>query len=284
MNDKFRESRLHGNDVFPFVLYEMPNDEYPLFSPFHWQEDVEILLINAGEVELTLEGVSMVLYSGDIVCINQGQLHSFHGLTSDAECEIFIFSLHHLLFAQEDHDQRKYLKPMSEGKYGFPFYFEDSITRNIILQIVDVYKRKPFAFEMAIKSLLLQLIVQIAQTDAFISLRPARHSDVCKEILNYIQNHYMEKIKVTDIAMTVGISPTYFSTFFVQHFYQHFSEYLCNYRIERACAMLANTSMTITDIALATGFSSGSHFIRHFRSKMGTTPFSYRKKHELIQN
>ncbi len=282
MNEQMRESRLRGNDVFPFVLYEMPSDGQPLSAAFHWQEDVEILAVNGGEIELTLDGASIILQAGMIVCISPGQLHGFRGMTPDAQCDIFIFPLQHLLFMSEDHDQRRYLRSLADGKLGFPLYLsENSIALQIVRQIIRIHKQLPPAYEMETKALLLLLIVQLTQTDAFVPLRPTRHSDLCKEILTYIHQHYMEKLTVSDVATAVGISPTYFSTFFAQHFFQHFSEYLRCYRIEQACALLASTSMTVTDVALATGFSSGSHFIRQFRMVKGVTPFAYRKTYEM---
>lgn len=93
MNDKMQENRLRGTDVFPFVLYEMPYNGQPLSAAFHWQEDVEILAVKCGDIKLTLEGTSMILHTGTVVCINPGQLHGFSGLTSDAQCDILIFPL-----------------------------------------------------------------------------------------------------------------------------------------------------------------------------------------------
>ncbi|MCM1375147.1 MAG: AraC family transcriptional regulator [Muribaculum sp.] len=281
MNEEMRESRLRGNDIFPFVLYEMPSGGQPLSAAFHWQEDVEILAVNGGEIELTLDGASSILRAGMIVCINPGQIHGFRGVTPDAHCDIFIFPLQHLLFMSEDHDQRRYLRFLADGKLGFPLYLSENPTAlQIVRQIIRIHRQLPPAYEMETKALLLLLIVQLIQTDAFVPLRPTRHSDLCKEILSYIHQHYMEKLTVSDVATAVGISPTYFSTFFAQHFFQHFSEYLRCYRIEQACVLLASTSMTVTDVAMATGFSSGSHFIRQFRAVKGVTPFAYRKTYE----
>ncbi len=281
MDDQMRENRLRGSDAFPFVLYEMPYDGQPVLAACHWQEDMEILLVNRGEIELSLGGAPDVLHAGAAACINPGQLHSFRGLTPDAQCDIFIFPLQHLLFAQEDHAQLRYLRPLAEGKLGFPPYLpEGSMAQQLIWQVAALQRKRSSAYEIATKALLLQLVLQFVEADALVPLRPAKDGDICKKILTYIHQHYMEKLTVPDVAAAVGISPTYFSTFFVQHFFQHFSEYLRSYRIEQACAMLANTSMAVTDVALAAGFCSGSHFIRHFRDARGMTPYAYRKMYE----
>jgi transcriptional regulator GlxA family with amidase domain len=129
------------------------------------------------------------------------------------------------------------------------------------------------------KALLLYLAASLAQDVLLTTLQPARHANVCKDVLAYIHQHFSEKLTVPQIAAAVGISPTYFSAFFEAHFFQRFSEYLCNHRLEEAGRLLISTSLSVTEIALATGFSSGSHFIRRFREKHGTTPLAFRRKH-----
>ena len=54
-------------------------------------------------------------------------------------------------------------------------------------------------------------------------------------------------------------------------------EYLINYRIEVASNMLLETTDSVTDIAMAVGFSESSYFARMFKSKMGMSPLKYRK-------
>lgn len=278
-----RENRLRGSNAYPFALYQMPNGNQPLSAAFHWQDDVEILSIKNGEIELTLDSSTTVFHAGEIACINPGQLHGFRGITPDAACDILIFPLEHLLFAREDHDQNRILRPLVDGKYGFPLHLANELAvQQLILQTIELQKKGSDVYEMMTKALLLQFIAQLAQADAFIPLRPTKHGNICKEILNFIHQHYMERLTVPDVAAAVGISPTYFSTFFAEHFSQHFAEYLRGYRIEQACTMLVSTSMSITEIALATGFSSGSHFIRHFRKARGITPLAYRKKNEAL--
>lgn len=73
-------------------------------------------------------------------------------------------------------------------------------------QIIHIHRQLPPAYEMETKALLLQLIVQLTQTNAFVPLRPTKHSDLCKKILTYIHQHYMEKLTVPDVAAAVGIS------------------------------------------------------------------------------
>lgn len=279
MDHRVKKNRLRGSSAFPFVLYAMPSGDTAVSAAMHWQDDVEVLVINRGEVEVTLDSVQMKLRAGDVVWINPGQLHGFQGLSTDAQCDIFIFPIQHLLFEAEDHDQQNLLRPLAEGKLGFPAIMpEDEMIRMMLRQIVMLHKERPVAYEMLTKALLLQLTGRLAQVNAFVPHQPAKHDDACKQILAYIQQHYAEKITVSDIAEAVAISPTYFSAFFQKHFFRRFTDYLRSYRIEQVCAMLTGTSMSVTDIALAAGFNSGSHLIQNFREVKGVTPLAYRKK------
>jgi len=279
MNIPIKENRLRGTLAFPIVLYEVAHRTRPFATEFHWQEDVEVLSIKHGDFKLLLDGKLLTLHPGDIIFINPGQLHFFRALNQDAECDIFIFPLQHLLFECEDHDQQKFVRPLSEGTIGFPTYLpEDAELQQLIRNIIHLQKQKPPVYELMTKALLLQLIGTFAQQNAFVPLYPTKQTDVCKQILTYIHQHYMQKITTAEISAAVGISPTYFSTFFANNFLQNFSEYLNQYRIEQACNLLANSTLTITDIALETGFCSSSHFIQHFREAKGITPYAYRKQ------
>ena len=48
-------------------------------------------------------------------------------------------------------------------------------------------------------------------------------------------------------------------------------------RLERAKNLLSQSSLSITEIALATGFCSSAHFAKTFRQKFGSPPSSFRR-------
>jgi transcriptional regulator GlxA family with amidase domain len=53
--------------------------------------------------------------------------------------------------------------------------------------------------------------------------------------------------------------------------------YLIQKRIERAQQMLAQTDISLAEIAYAVGFSDQSHLARHFRALLRTTPREFRR-------
>jgi transcriptional regulator GlxA family with amidase domain len=82
-----------------------------------------------------------------------------------------------------------------------------------------------------------------------------------------------------DLSMLAGVAQLS-----VHHFARQFKHsigvaphhYLTRKRVERAQEMLAQTQLSLSEIAYITGFADQSHLARHFRHMLGTTPREFR--------
>jgi len=110
------------------------------------------------------------------------------------------------------------------------------------------------------------------------------NNDVIKAMLNYIDNHYMEKISVEDLSRLIYKSVGH--TIRIFKYYTGYTpiEYIKKYRIMKACQLLDTTDYSIKRISLETGYKSVSHFIADFRSMKTLTPHEYREKISNAQN
>ncbi len=280
-HEDFREKRLRGNVDFPFELYEMKTEGQLIYVDCHWQDEVEILRVEDGSLALLIDGMEVQLYSGDVAFINPGQMHQMKGLTQDTMYYAYVFPMKALLFEQEDLAQIKLLRPILENQVGFPIVLphREALTdrvREIIDAIIACNKSRPVGYEILTKAGLLEIICILRQQDCFIQYHSTRQNDVCKEILLYIQNHYKEKIAISDIARAVGISENYFSSFFAKHLRRSFANYLTEFRINQSCILLETTELSVTDIALECGFSTPSYYIQSFRKLKKITPYRYK--------
>lgn len=129
--------------------------------------------------------------------------------------------------------------------------------------------------EQAVQSLEARLMGQFVIGEQALSLgmRKARA---------YIRQHYDQALKLKDVAAVAGISREHFCTVFRRSMGMGFNEYLNRVRIERACEMLKDRRIPITEIALASGFQSLSSFNRRFRAQIGVTPSRYRRQQEKV--
>lgn len=96
------------------------------------------------------------------------------------------------------------------------------------------------------------------------------------QVLDYIDEHLQEDIKLADLATLLDMSQFHFSHQFKQAIGTTPYQYLLQQRIERAKQLLKQTDRPITDIAFLCGFNSHSHLSKQFRQLTGMTPRAYR--------
>ena len=96
------------------------------------------------------------------------------------------------------------------------------------------------------------------------------------QVLEYINEHLHEDIKLADLAQLLDISQFHFSHLFKQSIGVSPYQYVIQQRVERAKQLLKQTDQPIMDIAFLCGFNSHSHLSKQFRQLTGMTPKAYR--------
>nr|WP_241018204.1 AraC family transcriptional regulator [Paraburkholderia sp. Tr-20389] len=84
-------------------------------------------------------------------------------------------------------------------------------------------------------------------------------------------------VRLEEVASLLGLSPAHFSRAFKQCTGLSPYQWRLNERLEHALRMLAQPSHTISQVALATGFTDQAHFTRVFRRAYGTTPAAWKR-------
>lgn len=109
------------------------------------------------------------------------------------------------------------------------------------------------------------------------------HDLFVKTIVSYIENHIKEAICVEQIAAIVGYEENYFREVFRNSTGMSISRYIKLRKLSHAAFDLKNSSASIIDIALASGFNSHDVFIRAFKRAFGSTPSEFRKSSFLVK-
>lgn len=107
-------------------------------------------------------------------------------------------------------------------------------------------------------------------------LDSAASSFIVKNAVLYIEEHYTEKLKLSDVAEQVYVSQWHLSKLLNRHLGQNFSEILNGIRIARAKELLKDPSLRIGDIADEVGFLDMAHFSRVFKKQVGIFANEYR--------
>ena len=94
----------------------------------------------------------------------------------------------------------------------------------------------------------------------------------------YIEEHADEELSLTKIAKAVNMNPNYLSEKFKQITGMRFVDYVAYARFKKACDVLRNSHLRISEIAFAVGFQSLSQFNRVFKRFSGESPTQFRAK------
>jgi transcriptional regulator GlxA family with amidase domain len=103
-------------------------------------------------------------------------------------------------------------------------------------------------------------------------------SDRVSLACDYIASHLPEPIYVADLAAIVSLGKSAFSRLFKKSTGRTVPQYVNELRIARACLLLAETDLTVSQIAMDCGFVSPAHFQRQFREHQHCVPLTYRSR------
>ena len=113
---------------------------------------------------------------------------------------------------------------------------------------------------------------QRASTSASIGIRNAK----LVGIINYLEEHLDEdELALDSVAEQYGTSRRQLERMFKDHVGVSPKRYLRDLRLLRGRSLLAETDMSVTEVAIACGFRSATNFSKRFRDAFGTSPHSF---------
>lgn len=107
---------------------------------------------------------------------------------------------------------------------------------------------------------------------------------IVRNAINYINEHYFEKLTLGDVAEKNYVSVWHLSKLINKHTGKGFNDILNNVRIENAKVMLANPEYKIYEIAERVGISDVTYFSKLFKKFTGISPNQYRNSSPEVLN
>lgn len=114
-----------------------------------------------------------------------------------------------------------------------------------------------------------------AQRVSLQSRRGMRNEHLARAI-SILEAHLDEALAPSDLAEMLGISTRQMERLFGKYLNTSPKRYIMETRLHRARNLIVQTEQSITDIAMACGFNSTSHFSKVFRSHFGVSPVAHR--------
>ena len=97
------------------------------------------------------------------------------------------------------------------------------------------------------------------------------------KVCEHIDRNLDKELSLSEVAALVNMSDSAFSHFFKKRTGLSYINYVNNQRIAKACTLLADTTLSASEICYDCGFNNKSNFIRIFRKRKNMTPIEYRK-------
>ncbi|NLE02798.1 MAG: AraC family transcriptional regulator [Fibrobacter sp.] len=129
---------------------------------------------------------------------------------------------------------------------------------------------------LKITHLLIRLLLNIKHNGSIV-----QHRMSVNKALDFLNEHYGEKISVADLAAAANTSVSHFSRIFKDETGVSPSEYIMQVRLDYAKRMLRADEKNITQIALDCGFNSSSYFSHCFTRAFQISPSDFKKSIEI---
>lgn len=222
----------------------------------------ELLYVSSGSLNITIDGKNYVLQEGQISVLFPYLTHSYQS-APEANVMFFLFDPSVIAFTNTMLTKRP-ASPIMDGK---PY-------ATMLQRALELLKMQKFKTATAYLNAVLGEFLEIAQlTDA-----PEIFGSTAVKILEYCSEHFSEPISLKSIADALFISQSYVSKIFSDKLRYNFREYINSLRINKAKDLLAESSLSISDVMFACGFNNQSSFNRVFQDFCGCTPREFKKR------
>lgn len=295
-----KEIRSHGTKSFPCAVYRTHSDRIGTLVKHHWHEEVEILYFSGGAFRLEINMEQFRIHSECLYFINPGELHSIITETAGSYEDAVVFSPGLLSFDSYDTAQIQLIQPIQAGRMLFPrcilpghpaFQPIQGAFMNILHSSGQIFRNASsrdsvavtgdLTSQLYIKASLLTVLAALSEHRLFTPTEKTSDKRVedIKAVLTYIQDHYRDKIHISDLAAQVNLNDQYFCRFFKKALGRTPMGYINEYRIKQTRRILEETDLPVTEVCLECGYNNLGNFLREFRKQTGTTPLQYRKQH-----
>lgn len=265
-----------------FRLYE--NEEFEDYPP-HWHNSMEIIMPLENIYTVDCCNRRSVLREGDIIFIWPCCIHTLFAPETGKRI-IFIADINVLGQIKQMSALHSLLSPITVVT---PEEYPDvhSLIRNALLEIRDEYQKDILFSDLSIYSRILTMFSALArntteQNQHFNDVTANKQQEYTEKfmfICQYISEHCTEDLTLDAVADLAGFSKYHFSRLFKQFTNISFYKFLNQKRIALAEKQLADINNSITDVAINSGFSSMSSFIRMFKQIKNCTPTEFRNMH-----
>lgn len=251
----------------------------------HVHDSFEMLHCLEGEFSLLLGNQPYTLRVGDLALIDPMEAHTTEAMADgDNRYYVLKFAPEILYSADQPLYELGTIVPYlrlcdSHQKVFTAEELKEGGMYNAMADIYREYVNRDYGYALAIRTLISGLFLWILRKwhrSTRLDAMDESVSETLVRALQFIEDNYAQEITMGEAAKACDMSYTAFSRFFSRYANRGFAETLTQLRVKKAMQLLITTDLSVTDVAMRTGFSATSYFIQRFKEQSGVTPRKYR--------
>ena len=268
---------------FPFKMYSVQGDGI-ICAGFH-ERAMEIIEITLGNVLVQIGTEFAEAKAGDFLYVPPTMVFRVEAKEGEAGMRSMVFDSSIIEVNMENFDTEIFYMFYVQSKNKIVVFEEGHPVHDTLSQYMqesyDEYISKDVCYKLPIRANIYLMMTALLryycgsknELDRMIYHNVMR----LRPIINYIANHYKEKIYIETMSEMITVSPDYFTKMFKDSIGRTPIDYINGLRINRAMQMLATTDTSVNDISDELGFSNSNYFHKIFKQYMDTSPAAYRK-------
>ena len=286
-SDNSERVHYNFNNLSAYVEGRVMQVKNDAVTDCHWHDDVEFMYVTSGTMHYNINGEYVTMNEGEGIFINSRQMH-YGSMLAGERCGFICVIFHPVILCTDKKIEQDFVSPLVNNP-AMPYLLLNeenawcALLMDDLQECFEEYKNNLKSREMGLYSLFYHIwMLLFNNMPSSDSDTDASHSRLffLKEMIAYIHNNYAEKITLNDIAAAGKVCQSRCCSLFKEFMHQSPFTYITSYRLSKAADMLVYSDASVTDVAMANGFSGSSYFTEMFRKKYGCTPMAYRKSYK----
>lgn len=244
----------------------------------HVHSSLELVVVLEGSVQATVGSHTYHCTTGELLLFNA---YETHRLTPQPEAKLLFLHL-------APSFGKEYFARVVSIEFDFaPGCLPKELAGTLIREILaaaQVFYREPEVFGLECAALVSSAITTLLRNVPYKLNTDADHMAKKKKIsrkqriASFVEQHYREKLTLSQMAQAEGITTAYMSRIFGELFSASFQEYVSKLRLQKALPMLKKTSIYLVDICMECGFSDTRYLNAVCMKEYGCTAMELREK------
>ncbi len=246
-----------------------------VYRPMHLHKELELCVVLSGSCRVSTDRQGVEAGPGEVLLFDAGSSHEL--CASGVPARLLTLQISNS-FCARFYPQIRSIRFGCRGLSACLLPERLTALRRAMLLALRAYLRDtpeaPFACMAQVNEIFAILLSDtpyrvLSDTE---NMTQTRNAERMHRILHYLETHYSEPVRLSEIAEREGLTQTYLSHLFREQLHIPFQDYLARLRLEAAMLLLRQSDTTLTDAAYACGFSDPKYLNRNFQKNLGMSP------------